>query len=133
MFDCSDWLIKRGGMRSTVEKEILERLPGSIALGKGEERLWNTVALVMPECDCRFRWVVKLDRLGVAVSTGSACSSGKEQASHVLEAMACSHDEASRVIRCSSGPETSPDDWQTLIQALVQVHQEAKAFSGTPD
>ena len=132
MFDCSDWLVTQREIRSTVEKEILERLPGSIALGKGEERLWNTLALVMPECDCRFRWVVKLDRLGVAVSTGSACSSGKEQASHVLEAMACSHDEASRVIRCSSGLETSRDDWQTLIQALVQVHQEAKAFSGKP-
>ena len=116
-------------MRSAVEGEILEKLPGTIALGAGEERLWNTIAMVMPECDCRFRWVVKLDRLGVAVSTGSACSSGKEQPSHVLEAMGCSPDEASRVLRFSSGPETSRDDWASLIEALVRVRQEADAFS----
>ncbi len=125
----SSWLKEQCAMRAAVEGEILEKLPGTIALGAGEERLWNTIAVVMPECDCRFRWVVKLDRLGVAVSTGSACSSGKEQPSHVLEAMGCSPDEASRVLRFSSGPETSRDDWASLVEALVRVRQEADAFS----
>ena len=42
MFERTDWLKNRREMRARFEKTILERLPGSIALGNGEECLWNT-------------------------------------------------------------------------------------------
>jgi cysteine desulfurase len=78
----------------------------------------------MPEADCRQRWVVKLDKAGCAVSTGSACSSGKESPSHVLLAMGYTPSEAGRVLRFSSGLATTRQDWQTLLEALVKVHAE---------
>lgn len=118
------WLQAREQERCSLKQRIVTQLPGTRVLGEEKACLWNTLALVMPECDCRFRWVVKLDRSGVAVSTGSACSSGKEKPSHVLEAMACSADESSRVIRCSSGGETTPEDWDALIEALVRINHE---------
>lgn len=78
----------------------------------------------MPEVDCRVRWVVKLDKLGVAVSTGSACASGKEEPSPVLTAMGYSPAEAARALRFSAGWETTEADWQQLLSALVQAHRE---------
>jgi cysteine desulfurase len=77
----------------------------------------------MPEADCQQRWVVKLDKLGFAVSTGSACSSGKEEPSHVLAAMGYSPRQAGRVLRFSGGWETTEDDWSALLAALEKVNR----------
>ena len=123
------WLKTQSQGRDSLAQKIVLQLPGTRVLGSDVDCLWNTLALVMPECDCRFRWVVKLDRAGIAVSTGSACSSGKEKPSHVLDAMACSSGESSRVIRCSSGPDTTPEDWDALIEAIVGINQELVAAS----
>jgi cysteine desulfurase len=110
--------------REEFERELVIRLPGAVVVGAGQPRLWNTVSALMPETDCRQRWVVKLDKAGCAVSTGSACSSGKESPSHVLLAMGYSAAEAGRVLRFSSGAETTRKDWQTLLEALVKAYAE---------
>lgn len=117
----ADWMASRRQWQRRFEESILEFLPETQILGRGTDRLWNTISMVMPACDCRFRWVVKLDRLGFAVSTGSACASGKEKPSHVLAAMQRSASEASRTIRCSSGPEISEQEWESLATALAQA------------
>jgi cysteine desulfurase len=94
----------------------------------GEVRtLWNTVSMVMPEVDCRQRWVVKLDKLGFAVSTGSACASGKENPSHVLTALGYSPALASRVLRFSSGWETTRQDWQSLLAGIREAFTQMPA------
>ena len=89
--------------RDSFEAELLRQIPTARILGGGSPRLWNTSAVVMPEIDCRHRWVVKLDKAGCAVSTGSACASGKEQASHVLSALGMPSGVAGRVLRFSGG------------------------------
>ena len=106
--------------RKDFENELLKRVPVTI-VGQEEERLWNTVSVVMPEADCQQRWVVKMDRQGYAVSTGSACASGKETPSHVLSAMGYTTSEAGRVLRFSSGWETSEADWDSLLEGITQV------------
>lgn len=95
-------------------------LIGAEVLGKGQGRLWNTVTALLPG-DCQARWVVKLDKAGFAVSTGSACSSGKETPSHVLTAMGVAKEDTDRVVRFSSGWETSAEDWQALVKGVNQV------------
>jgi cysteine desulfurase len=115
---------QQAAWRDEFERQLLERLPGATVVGRGQPRLWNTVSALMPDTDCRQRWVVKLDKAGCAVSTGSACSSGKESPSHVLLAMGYSASEAGRVLRFSSGLETTRKDWQTLLEALAKVHAE---------
>jgi cysteine desulfurase len=74
-----------------------------------------------PASDCRRRWVVRLDRLGFAVSTGSACSSGKEVPSPVLASMGYPAEASDRMIRVSAGWETSAEEWEALLQAFIQV------------
>jgi cysteine desulfurase len=66
---------------------------------------------------------VKLDKLGYAVSTGSACSSGKEEPSHVLAAMGYPPNAAGRVLRFSSGWETTEEDWDALLDGLQKVYR----------
>jgi cysteine desulfurase len=110
--------------RERFEKMLREKVRGAqiVGAGAGAERLWNTVSAVMPETDSRQRWVVKLDKLGFAVSTGSACASGREEPSHVLAAMGYAPAEAGRVLRFSSGWETRPEDWDALANAAAEVY-----------
>jgi cysteine desulfurase len=111
--------------RLWFESELLRKLPGVRLLGPRDAVLWNTVAAIMPEhADCRRRWVVVLDRLGFAVSTGSACSSGKEKPSHVLLAMGIEPGAAGRVLRFSSGWATTWDDWARLLDGILAAARE---------
>ena len=80
---------------------------------------------LMPEfTDCRHRWVVKLDRLGFTVSSGSACSSGTEKPSPVLSAMGYPTATSDRMVRFSAGWETTTADWEGLRQAITEVLNE---------
>src|SRR5438045_6515497 len=97
-------------LRDGFVHRILKVLPGAQVVGLGQPRLWNTVSALMPEADSQQRWVVKLDKLGFAVSTGSACSSGKEEPSHVIAALGYSPRQAGRVLRLSSG-------WEPTVEA----------------
>ena len=78
----------------------------------------------MPEGDRKLLWVVKLDKAGFAVSTGSACTTGKEEPSHVLAAMGFKAAQAMRAVRFSGGWETTEADWDALVKAVAKVHAE---------
>ena len=109
--------------REAMRDEFIGALPEVQVLGAGEARLWNTVSALLPG-DCRARWVVKLDKAGFAASTGSACASGKEAPSHVLKAMGVTDEETDRVVRFSSGWETTTEDWRELARGVKQVSSE---------
>ena len=118
-------IAERRRWRDDFLRELAAALPGTEVVGEGAERLWNTAAVLMPPAaDCRRRWVVKLDRLGWAVSTGSACSSGKEVDSPVLAAMGRRPDESDRMLRFSAGWETTEADWRDLLAAVLQAARE---------
>ena len=111
--------------RTEFENEMAAAVPGTRVLGAGAERLWNTVSVIMPETpDCRRRWVVVMDRLGFAVSTGSACASGKEKPSHVLTAMGIAPEDAGRALRFSAGWGTTRDDWCALLEGVKAAARE---------
>lgn len=112
----------RGRWRDAFERALLAALPGTRLVASGGPRLWNTSAAILPEtADCRQRWVVKLDRLGYAVSTGSACASGKEAPSHVLSAMGFTPAEAGRALRFSAGWTTTEEDWHALLGGVLRA------------
>jgi len=119
--------LKMDGLRLAFEEQLLKALPGTEIVGAGVPRLWNTVMALMPEADCQQRWVVKLDKLGFAVSTGSACASGKEEASHVLAAMGDTPAQGSRALRFSSSWKTTAQEWTALAEALTEVYRRMRA------
>jgi len=106
-------------------------LPAARVVGAGAERLWNTVSLLLPHSE-NHRWVLKLDRRGFQVSTGSACATGREGPSHVLAAMKVPPDEARRVIRISAGWDTAEADWRGLAAALAATEAELR-MAASPD
>jgi cysteine desulfurase len=122
--------VARQAWRERFEQQLTASLAGAQIVGAGQERLWNTVSALMPEGDAKHRWVVKLDKAGFAVSTGSACASGKETPSHVLAAMGYTPAEASRALRFSSGWETTAEDWLALLQGLDQVYRANRTPAG---
>jgi cysteine desulfurase len=106
--------------RDTFEQTLREAMPDLRIIGQHAPRLWNTSLLVMPRHD-NLKWLTRLSRLGFAISTGSACSSGKEGSSIVVTALGATPAELRRVVRLSSGWQTTAQDWHDLAQAFVQV------------
>ncbi|MGH8023277.1 MAG: cysteine desulfurase family protein [Limisphaerales bacterium] len=118
--------LPRGAWRDNFEREFLRAVPGAIIAGGKSPRLWNTVSALMPEGDKRNLWVMRLDEAGFAVSTGSACSTGRQEPSHALAAMGYQPAQAIRAVRISAGWETTESDWQALAKALTQAHESLK-------
>jgi cysteine desulfurase len=113
----------RAEWKEKFEKLLLHQVHGSTVVGAASPRLWNTVSALMPEGGQQ-RWVTRLDKAGFAVSTGSACTTGKEEPSHVLTAMGFKANEVAHVLRFSSGWETTATDWDVLEKGLVKVYAE---------
>lgn len=113
----------RAEWKERFEKLLLHRVPGTTIVGQAAPRLWNTVSALMPEGGQQ-RWVTRLDKAGFAVSTGSACTTGKEEPSHVLSAMGFKPSQVGHVLRFSSGWETTAADWEVLEKGILKVYGE---------
>ena len=97
-------------------------IDGIEVVGRDSSRLWNTVSLIMPEYQS-VRWIRALEKLGFLVSSGSACSTGGSNASHVLLAMGMDAAKAGRVLRISAWHQTTPECWQALVDALAEAYR----------
>jgi cysteine desulfurase len=106
--------------RDCFEATIVANLPGTSIIAENSQRLPNTSMLIMPS-GRNLKWLTRLGQRGFSVSTGSACSSGSEDGSHVLTSMGLSPSEINRALRISSGLETAPDQWDALTRALNEV------------
>ncbi|MBV8684356.1 MAG: cysteine desulfurase [Caulobacteraceae bacterium] len=103
--------------RDSLEAIVLAT--GAEVLGRGAPRLPQTLCFAMPAFAAELQ-VIGLDLVGVMVSAGAACSSGKVKASHVVTAMG-RPDLAACAIRVSGGWATTPDDWARCAQAWSQI------------
>ncbi len=119
---------ERLGWREEFERAVGLAVPGVRVVAAGADRLWNTVALLMPFAE-NTRWVAMLDKRGFQVSTGSACATGKAGPSHVLGALGFDAEEARRVVRVSAGWETTAEDWRALAAAMAEVAAEVRPGS----
>jgi cysteine desulfurase len=100
-------------------KAGLARYPEISVFAEHAERLPNTVQLAIAGIDGE-TLLMQLDRAGIAVSSGSACSSAKTEPSHVLMAMGVDAELARGAIRISLGRDTTEADIDILLTALGQ-------------
>lgn len=104
-------------LRDELEKGALAIAPGAVVLASRAKRLPNTTCIAVPGAKAE-TLVIGLDLAGVAVSAGSACSSGKVEASHVLNAMGVPEEIAQGAIRVSLGFATKRDDIESFLTAF---------------
>jgi cysteine desulfurase len=124
-----DGFAELGRLRDGLERRILALSPETRIFGAGAERLPNTSCLTMPGMASETQ-VMALDLAGVAVSAGSACSSGKVQASHVLAAMNADAAQAASAIRASLGWNSTAQDVDAFVDAWSALHARAAAGQG---
>ncbi len=105
-----------GVLRDRLEASIRARAPDVVIFGADAPRLPNTSCFALPGLAAETQ-VMALDLAGFAISAGSACSSGKVQASHVLQAMGADERLAGSAIRVSLGPDTTGADIDAFVEA----------------
>ena len=115
-------------MRDRLIRKILETIPDTRLNGHPTERLPNNVNVA-------FRYVegesilLMLDALGIAASTGSACTSASLEPSHVLTACGLPHEEAHGSLRLTLGSRNTDDDIDYVLSVLPGVIERLRAIS----
>jgi cysteine desulfurase len=120
-----------GKLRDELEARAVSIAPDMVVFSASVARLPNTSAMAVPGTKAE-TLLIGLDLAGVAVSSGSACSSGKVEASHVLKAMGIAPELAQAALRVSLGPDTTKAEidrfiaiWGEMITRLKRGRQAA--------
>lgn len=112
------WIERAGELRAHLDSAI--EAAGGQVVAKASPRLATIAGYRMPGVSASVQ-LIQFDLAGIAVSAGSACSSGSLKPSHVLAAMGWSEKEASEVIRVSFGPDTNRADVYRFIEAWKRI------------
>jgi cysteine desulfurase len=120
-----DWPHRVGALRDQLEEAIAEIAPEAHVAGAGVARLANTSCLTMPGVANQIQ-LIDLDLAGIAVSAGSACSSGKVGPSHVLAAMGLGIEEAQTAIRVSLGWASTGLDVERFVAAWARLFERTR-------
>ena len=110
--------------RDAFEARVMSALPSVRIFGKLAPRLGNTSCIAAGPKTAE-TMIMAFDIAGVAVSAGAACSSGKVQSSHVLQAMGAG-DVAAHAIRVSGGWATKQADFETVAEVFVHLYKKTK-------
>jgi cysteine desulfurase len=117
----SGWRARTGALRDRLEARVAALAPAARVFGRHAERLPNTSCPTMPGVSNQTQ-LIEFDLAGIAVSTGSACSSGKVGPSHVLAAMGVDPGEAASAIRISLGWASCADDVDRFVEAWGRLY-----------
>ncbi|RAY12542.1 cysteine desulfurase NifS [Actinomadura craniellae] len=113
------------GLRDALIAAIRREVPDAILNGDPADRLPGNVHFSFPGCEGD-SLLMLLDARGIACSTGSACSAGVSQPSHVLLAMGADGDRARGSLRFSLGHTSTEADVTALAQAIGPVVERAR-------
>jgi cysteine desulfurase len=115
-------------LRDALEEGVRAVAPDAVVLSAGVPRLPNTSCIAVP-CMKAETLVIGLDLAGIAVSAGSACSSGKVEPSHVLAAMGVAPEIAHGAVRVSLGFGSENTDIQGYLSAFGELVKRFKQNS----
>ena len=115
-------------LRDRLETGITRLVPGIRINGYGAPRLPNTSNISFENIDGE-SVLLLLDEMGISVSTGSACSAGSEDPSHVLLAMGLSPLSAKSSIRFSLGVYNTDKDIEILLEHLPGIIEQLRSVS----
>jgi len=114
------------GLRDDLVHRMRQAVPDAIYNGDPDNRLPGNAHFSFPGAEGD-ALLMLLDARGVECSTGSACNAGIPQASHVLLAMGASEEDARSSLRFTFGHESTSDDVDAVIAAIVPAVERARA------
>jgi cysteine desulfurase len=120
--------VRLTALRDRLIAGLFERLDGIRLNGHPVRRLANNINLSIDHVDGE-GMILSLDMLGIACSTGSACSSSSLEPSHVLAAISRPQEPPHGSLRVSLGRFTTEGDIDALLEALPQVVGRLRAMS----
>jgi len=112
-------------LRDDLVRRVVEIVPEAHLHGDPEQRLPGNAHIGFPGCEGD-SLLMLLDARGIECSTGSACSAGVPQPSHVLLAMGCDGDQARHSLRFSLGHTSTAADVDALVEAIGPVVERAR-------
>lgn len=118
------WIEQAMGLRARLDAAIIAA--GGIVVAEGQERLPSIASYRMPGVAATAQ-LIRFDMAGIAVSAGSACSSGSLKPSHVLAAMGWDEASAREVVRISFGRDTSEADIDRVAAGWHTIAASARA------
>jgi cysteine desulfurase len=118
-------------LRDRLEEGVIRRVPGTAINGAREPRVPNTTNISFDGVEAE-SLLIALDLEGVAVSTGSACSSGTLEPSHVLRAMGLPAHRTQNSIRISLGASNTDDEVDYLLEKLPPVVEKLRSLTRMP-
>jgi cysteine desulfurase len=116
-------------LRDRLERGVLSALPGTAVNGSVEPRVPNTTNISFEGVEAE-SLLIALDLEGIAVSTGSACSSGTLEPSHVLRAMGFPAHRTQNSIRVSLGQGNTEEQVDYFLSKLPAVVQKLRSLTG---
>ena len=114
------WKSQAEALQLRLEQGLRAIAPDAVIFGEGADRLPNTTCFAIPGKSAE-SLLIAFDLEGIAVSSGSACSSGKVERSHVLAAMGISPGLSEGAIRVSTGWNTEEADIERFLAALSKI------------
>jgi cysteine desulfurase len=118
-------------LRDRLEAGILRSVPGTAVNGSTEARVPNTTNISFDRIEAE-SLLIALDLQGVAVSTGSACSSGTLEPSHVLKAMGFNAHRTQNSIRFSLGAANTEEEIDRVIAVLPGIVEKLRSLTRAP-
>ena len=115
-------------LRDQLEKGILARVPGTVVNGQADTRVPNTTNISFDRVEAE-SLLIALDLEGIAVSTGSACSSGTLEPSHVLRAMGLSTHRTQNSLRFSLGQFSTEAEVQQVLDVLPRLVEKLRSLT----
>ena len=115
-------------LRDRLVAGVLDRIPDSQLSGHPTQRLANNASFLFKYIEGE-SILLNLDLMGVAASSGSACTSGSLEPSHVLTAMGFPHDVAHGSLRLSLGKETREEDVDFVVEILPGIIEKLRKMS----
>lgn len=115
-------------LRDRLETALLRDVPGAAVNGATDRRVPNTTNISFDGIEAE-SLLIALDLEGIAVSTGSACSSGTLEPSHVLQAMGLPAPRTRNSLRFSLGPATTADEIDAVIGTVPALVEKLRGLT----
>jgi cysteine desulfurase len=121
--------LRLSALRDELARRVLATVPDLVVNAESSERAPHLLSIAVPGADSE-ALLMHLDLAGIAASSGSACSTGAVEPSHVLVAMGVPHDLALGTIRFSFGRESSMQEVERAAEVVPSVVAKVRKLAG---